>query len=79
MVCLQCDSEMVEVGHQIMPGHPEIWSDGWVCPKLLCPEYALSTSSGSISRWPGMTLMPDLPLHAMMRGAMKFRDRRPLL
>jgi hypothetical protein len=49
---------------------------GWVCAKARCPGYAATTQDGGVSRWPGMTLMPEAPLHAMIRGALKFRDAR---
>ncbi len=75
MNCDQCGLPMVNVGREIKPGHPEIWMDGYVCPSKNC-YYATVDYRGSRCRWPAMTLMPELPLHAMIRGAMKFRDRR---
>jgi hypothetical protein len=74
MMCDQCGLGMANVGRQIKPGHPEIWMDGWVCPKRRCPGYGTTDHRDSVSRWPGMTLMPEAPLHAMIRGALKFRD-----
>lgn len=75
MICDQCRSEMVKVGHQIQPGHPEIWMDAWVCPKTRCPGYATRSHEGSISRWPALTLM-GVDIHLCISGAIKFRDGR---
>lgn len=75
MMCDQCRAPMVNVGREIKPGHPEIWMDGWVCSKLDCSGYGTRDYLGSECRWPAMTLMPELPLHAMIRGAMKFKAR----
>lgn len=74
MTCQECGSAMVRVGREIQPGHPEVWMDGYVCPTRRCYYGALDYRASEI-RWPAMTLMPELPLHAMIRGAMKFRDR----
>lgn len=74
MTCDQCHSKMTLVGRQIKPGEPAVWVDGYVCPKFNCQGYGTVDHQGSESRWPGMTLMPEIPLHAGIRGAMKFRD-----
>ena len=47
--------------------------DGWVCKRVDCSGYGTTDHRGGECRWPAMTLMPELPLHAMIRGAMKFK------
>lgn len=73
MICDQCGAHMMMVGRMTKPGHPEIWMDGYVCPKRRCPGYGTSDHKDSTSRWPGMTLV-DVPLHREMRSALKARD-----
>lgn len=75
MNCDQCGLAMVNVGRQIQPGNPRVYVDAWVCPKARCPGYGTTDDRGGASRWPAMTLMPEAPIHAAIRGAMKFRDR----
>lgn len=65
---------MVAVGMMITPGHPEQWLEGYVCPKKRCSGYAVKDYRGGVARWPGCTLMAEVPVHANIRGAMKFRD-----
>lgn len=73
MKCDRCGNEMVFVGRQIQPGHPENWIDGYVCPKKKCLGYAIHESDGTTVRWPALTLADNV-VSANIRGAMKFRD-----
>lgn len=74
MTCDQCGQKMIFVGRQVVPENPERWVDAWVCQKFNCPGYGTRDFQGSESRWPAMTLMATVPLHANIRGALKFRD-----
>lgn len=73
MHCHTCSNQMILVGREIKPGHSEIWADGWVCPVVKC-GYGMTDYRGGETAWPAMTLTPEVPLQAMIRGAMKFRD-----
>lgn len=73
MTCDQCGAKLVNVGREIMPGHPEVWTDGWVCKMPRCPGYAKTRDDGSLSRWPALTLM-GIGVDLKITGAMKFRD-----
>lgn len=73
MNCPNCRHPMIRVGREIKPGHPEIWAEGFLCPTRRCPGYGALDYENRQSVWPAMTLA-DTYLHAMIRGAMHFRD-----
>jgi hypothetical protein len=58
-------------------GHPEIWMDGFVCPKRQCSGYATLEHNGTGVRRPALNDGPTLGdawVHAHIKGALKFRD-----
>lgn len=74
MICDQCGLAMILVGRQISAGRLEAWAEAFVCPKKYCGGYGTADHRGEIVRWPAMTLMGELPLHARIQGALRFRD-----
>ncbi len=63
---------MLNVGREILPGHPEIYTEAFVCPTAGCLGHAVRSHDGSESHWPALTLM-DAGIFSCIRGALKFK------
>lgn len=74
LICEECGALMIRIGREIKPGHSEIWIDAWVCPTPRCNGYGSIDYQGRVMKWPAMTLVGEVPLHARIQGARYFRD-----
>ena len=76
MTCSKCSEEMIMVGRQYQSGKgaDKVWLNGYLCPTPRCPTYGQLDSQGRAGFWPNMTLDPAQMAHAMILGAMAFRD-----
>lgn len=74
MICEMCGKEMFWAGREIVPGRPDAWTDGYVCPDQNCSGYGFLDRLGVSTQFPSATI-GESPVHRMVLGAVHFKKR----
>ena len=74
MTCHLCKEQLVDVGTHRNPKDRLQWVRGYICSTKTCYGFAQEWSSGTVVRYPALSLDKAVPIHAAIEGAMLFRD-----